>query len=62
MTRAGWSTDERDGHRVGGHAVACDAAGGGGGVEQSRGGHTMAARLKGWQRLWIVIFQPAFSF
>ena len=26
--------DKRDGHRVGAHAVACDAAGGVGGVEE----------------------------
>jgi hypothetical protein len=53
---------ERDGHWMGAHAVARDAAGGVGGAEQSRGGHTMAVRLNGRQRLWIVIFQPALSF
>jgi hypothetical protein len=59
---AGALAHERDRHRLGAHALARDAAGGVGGVEQSLEGHTMAARLKGRQRLWIVIFQPAFSF
>jgi hypothetical protein len=36
-TRPAWSTpDERDGHRVGAHAAARDAAGGVGGAEQGR--------------------------
>ena len=32
---------ERDRHRVGAHAVACDATGGVGGVDQERGGPPM---------------------
>jgi len=34
--RDGALTDECDGHRVGAHAVACDAAGGVGGAQESR--------------------------
>jgi len=33
--RDGTLANERDGHRVGAHAVACDATGGVGGAEQS---------------------------
>ncbi len=35
--RDGTLADERDGHRLGAHAVACDAAGGVGGVEKATG-------------------------
>ena len=46
-------TDERDGHRVGAHAVARDAAGGVGDVEEVRGGQHMI-RLAWWQPMLIL--------
>jgi hypothetical protein len=40
--------DERDGHRLGAHALARDAAGGVGGAVPEGGRRAMAARLNGW--------------
>src|SRR5262249_61764071 len=59
--RDGALADECDGHRVEADALARDAASGVGGVQQSRGGHMMAAWLKG-KPLWIVSFSPHFRF
>jgi hypothetical protein len=53
--RDGALADERHRHRVGANAMARDAAGGGGRVEEAPQGPLMAVRLNGWQRLWVVL-------
>jgi hypothetical protein len=58
--RGGALADERDGHRMGAHALARDAAGGVGGVEEARGRERVGgARVEADEELHALLKRAA---